>query len=239
MYKENPKLKGSGVVACIPQKGKCPNDCADCFFQSGRSFLEPLEDNLPNMPSLKQVGHRIVRVNDGNDSNVDRQTVVSSVVQYPLKFYNTSIPKDLGGFDAPVVLTVNPGKNTDKDGTFLKEIPTNLMFIRVRTNTWNLSLVDRMVDYYGSREVPIVLGFMAYFAESIPEEHKGNYIFRKRVLNSYWAITTKAWEEVMSQYKYNKWVYSCGKIEGEFGSTFCRFCGNCIREYFVTLERMK
>ena len=42
-YIENPKTKGSGIIACIPQKGLCPNKCEDCFFQSGRSYLEPLE----------------------------------------------------------------------------------------------------------------------------------------------------------------------------------------------------
>lgn len=43
----NPKCKGSGIITCIPQAGRCPNNCADCFFQSGRSYLEPLEENLP------------------------------------------------------------------------------------------------------------------------------------------------------------------------------------------------
>lgn len=52
-YKENPKTKGSGIIACIPQTGVCPNKCEDCFFQSGRSYLEPLEENLPNMPTVE------------------------------------------------------------------------------------------------------------------------------------------------------------------------------------------
>ena len=50
---------------------------------------------------------------------------------------------------------------------------------------------------------------------SIPKRHEDNYVFRKRTLNSSRAITTAAWEAVMARYKYNKWVYSCGKIEGE------------------------
>ena len=48
-YKENPKTKGSGIICCIPQKGTCPNNCEDCFFQSGRSYLEPLSENLPRV----------------------------------------------------------------------------------------------------------------------------------------------------------------------------------------------
>jgi len=42
-----------------------------------------------------------------------------------------------------------------------------------------------------------------------------------------------------ARYKYNKWVYSCGKIEGEKGTTACRHCGNCLREYFATCERIR
>ena len=44
--------------------------------------------------------------------------------------------------------------------------------------------------------------------------------------------------KVMEKFKYNKWVYSCGKIEGELGTPACNRCGNCLREYFATMERM-
>jgi len=57
MYKENPKTKGSGIICCIPQTGICPQKCDDCFFQSGRSYLEPLVDNLPNMPDFDTSGN--------------------------------------------------------------------------------------------------------------------------------------------------------------------------------------
>lgn len=236
MYKENPKTKGSGVVTCIPQTGTCPNKCEDCFFQSGRSYLEPLDENLPNFPE-NLFWHQVVRVNDGNDSNVKRNLVMKTVADVPMKFYNTAIPKNLDEFIEPVVLTVNPGKMTDKD-FYAVEAPTNLMMVRFRTNTWNLDLCDEVVDWYSEREVPIILTFMAYFglADTIPEDHRDNYAFRKRTLNSYNAITTDAWENVMARYKYNKWTYSCGKIEGEKGVTACARCGNCVREYHVTME---
>ena len=239
VYIENPKTKGSGIISCIPQKGTCPNNCEDCFFQSGRSYLEPLAENLPNMPTVEQVGWRVVRVNDGNDSNVQRDLVLEETNKYPLKFYNTAIPKDLEGFKyAPVVLTVNPGRMTDT-GSYFIEPPKNLMFVRFRINTWNLSMASNVVRYYSERSVPIILTFMAYFEDLPPTKHTKNYTFRKRTLNSYWAITTKAWEEIMDRYKYNKWVYSCGKIEGEKGTTACRHCGNCLREYFATMERQE
>jgi hypothetical protein len=240
-YIENPKTKGSGIVCCIPQTGRCPMKCKDCFFQSGRSYLEPLNDNLPNMPNpdwVEKHGY-IVRVNDGNDSNNQRELVIESTKLYKRKFYDTSIPKDLENFDAPVVLTVNPAQMTDTKAHLLDPIPKNLMFVRVRVNTWNLNLVDEVVEYYSAREVPIILTFMAYFEAPIPAEHEKNYIFRKRTLNPYHAITTQAWKKIMARYLYNKWVYSCGKIEGERGTTACRHCGNCLREYFATMEKMR
>ena len=238
-YRENPKLKGSGILACIPQKGRCPNGCADCFFQSGRSYLEPLVDNLPNMPTAQQAAGRVVRVNDGNDSNVGRAGVVAAVQGYPMRFYNTAIPKDLGGFDAPVVLTLNPGGMTDEGWHRLDPVPPNLMFVRFRVNTWNLHLADEAVEYYSEQEVPIVLTFMAYFTAEISSEYQADYIVRKRTMNTYAAITTAAWEGVMARYRYCIWVSSCGKIEGEKGTTGCRYCGNCLREYFATMERLK
>lgn len=236
-YITNPKCKGSGIIACIPQKGICPVRCDDCFFQSGRSYLEPLSENLPNMAEPNDL--RVYRINDGNDSNIERDYVIKASAPYKMKFYNTSIPKNIEKFDAPVVLTINSGKKTDKDVVLLKLIPKNLMFVRVRTNTWNLYLVEKAVNYYSAHEIPVILTFMAYFTTSIPEEYKNDYIFRKRTLNSYLAITSEAWERVFEPYRYNKWVYTCGMAEGEKGTTSCRHCGNCLREYFTTLERME
>lgn len=248
-YKVNPKTIGSGIVCAIPQKGRCPNNCEDCFFQSGRSFLEPLNENTPNMPTVEQTVGRVVRVNDGNDSNNYPYLVKDAVRYYPMKFFNTSIPKNLEFFEDPVVLTINPGEMTDKEFYKLEPIPKNLMFVRIRTNMWNFeNVVIPAVEYYTSKEVPVVLTFMAYYDTSdkikVPEFIDGSttkkaYIFRKRTLNSYFAITTDAWEWIMKLFKYNKWVYSCGKIEGEKGTHACHRCGNCLREYFYTMEKLR
>jgi len=235
-YIVNPKTKGSGIICCIPQEGGCPVKCADCFFQSGRSYLEPLADNLPNMPSLEEVGNCVVRVNDGNDSNNDPELVMAAVQQYPQRFYNTSISRDLEKFDAPVVLTLNPSLQTDASIKLLDPIPPNLMFVRMRTNTWNLHLVDETVKYYSEREIPVVLTFMAYYEADIPAGHEKDYTYRKRTLNSYWVITTEAWDRVMARYKGNKWVYSCGKNADTFA---CSRCGNCLREYFFVSQKLK
>lgn len=240
MYIENPKTKGSGLICAIPQQGKCPQKCKDCFYQSGRGYLEPLDENTPNMPTVEMAKNRIVRVNDGNDSNYLRKSVVFKTKQFQNKFYNTSLPVRLGEFDAPVVLTINPGMMTDCKCYQLQKIPPNLMFVRFRTNTWNLNILDLAVKHYTKRKVPVVLTFMAYHKEeSIPEKERVYYRYRKRTTNSYWAITTSAWDKIMSRYKYNYYLYSCGIVEGELGTSACSRCGNCIREYFNTKERMR
>lgn len=241
-YKENPKTAGSGIVCAIPQTGRCPNGCEDCFYQSGRSYLEPLADHLPNLPPVEMTFNKLVRINDGNDSNVRRNEVVATAKRYAMRFYNTAIPDDLAGFDAPVVLTVNPGPMTDTAFHRLEHIPANLMFVRVRTNTWNLDTVVRpAVAYYAARSVPVVLTFMAYYRAVVPETHGADYVFRRRTLNHYQAIRTAAWRRIMRLWEdtaEEKWVYSCGKLEGENGDTSCKRCGNCLREYFAAMERI-
>lgn len=234
-YIENPKTKDSGILCCIPQTGTCPMKCSDCFFQSGRSFLEPLDENLPNMPKEEQALGLVVRVNDGNDSNNQRDLVIDKTEIYSDKFYNTSIPKDLEGFDAPVVLTINPAKMTDIRYHALPDpIPQNLMFVRIRTDMWNLNLVSEAVDYYTERDVPVVLTFMAYFNDPVPVDYRKFYEFKKRTLNSYYVIKYEAWKKAMAMFETNPLVHSCSGPN----NFKCKNCGTCIREYYVTKTRM-
>lgn len=236
-YIENPKTKGSGILCAIPQTGTCPINCPDCFFQSGRSYLEPLDQNLPNLPSKEQSLTHIIRINDGNDSNNKRNVVIEAAKQYSNVFFNTSIPKDLASFNSPVVLTVNPGKLTDLVPN-TKDIPEptkNLMFVRVRVNSWNLPAVDKYIEFYTSKNVPVVLTFLGFYQEPIPESHKQNYEFKKRTLNSYYVINQTTYYSIVNKYIDNPLVYTCGK----YNTYSCSRCGNCIREYFNTLERCK
>jgi hypothetical protein len=234
-YIENPKTMGSGIICAIPQKGRCPRDCADCFFQSGRSYLEPLVENTPNMPSLAQVEGRVVRVNDGNDSSVNREHVIAQTDKYKDRFFNTAVAYHLEDFPGPVVLTVNPGKMTDQDFILLADPPKNLMFVRVRVNTWNLDVVSEVVEWYAhERRIPVVLTFMAYFEASVPEREQVYYEYRRRTLNSYWCIRKVKWREIMTALG-GPLVYSCSGP----GPSGCKHCGNCLREYYATKERMR
>jgi len=115
------------------------------------------------------------------------------------------------------------------------------MFVRFRASTWNVKLADKAIAWYTSRNVPVVLTFMNYFKYegNVPKEHVRNYTRRVHSMNEYLAITTSAWRRVMSAHEDNILVSSCGKIEGEKGRCGCKYCGNCLREYFSTLERMR
>lgn len=231
-YTENPKTEGSGIVCAIPQRGTCPHRCADCFFQSGRSYLEPLAENLPNMPPPDVTAGRVVRVNDGNDSNVNRKLVEAATAHYPDRFYNTSLPRL--GFPAPAVLTVNPGEMTDVD-FYRNHLEPGLMFVRVRVNAWNRrTVVPAAVRHYRSLGASIALTFMAYFTEAVPKSHTADYVWRSRTLNSYWCLRESTWRSIMREYPYST-VWSCSGP----GPSLCRHCGACLREYYAAKERMR
>ena len=249
-YIHNPKTIKSGIICAIPHTGICPNMCPDCFFQNERSFLEPLKKNLPNMPTLKEAAGRIIRVSDGHDSIIDQEMVMEACLKYKDKFYNTACyrgtdrkrikQKDMTAllerFDAPVVVTVNPSKMTDKSFHKLDPIPRNLMFVRFRINTWNTGLAARAIDYYTALKVPVILTFMAYHTEKLPEGHEGFYTYKTRTKNPYWVINLDKSLEMVKDYVANEYVYTCGKNSNSFP---CHRCGNCLREYYATKERLR
>ena len=232
-YIRNPKTEKSGIFCCIPQEGKCKIGCKDCFFNGSRSYVK----NTPNYPPQHIAEKYPIRVNDGNDSNNDFLQVITDTMFIPMKFYNTCVPK-VEHFPSPVVLTINPSDITDTNFHKLKSIPDNLMFVRIRVNTWNIeTVVKPAVDYYTSRGVPVVLTFMAYYTIPIPEGHKHYYVTRKRTTNIYDAIKGGVWKGIMEKFEGNKLVYSCG--EDINGTISCKYCGNCMREFWNTTYRLE
>ena len=227
-YIENPKTLGSGILCCIPQTGECPVKCKDCFFQSGRSYLEPLSDNLPNLPDPEFANNFVVRMNDGNDSNVDKKIVVETASKYRDVFFNTSFANSY--FPNPVVVTINPAELTDIGFHKLTGDLTNVMFVRFRINMWNIELAKEAVEYYNKLDIPVVFTFMAYYTEEIPEEHKDKYIWMKRHINSYYVLKSEYVKEIKETFKYKK-VYFCGAQK-------CKDCGRCLTEYFNTKRKM-
>jgi hypothetical protein len=218
----NPKLIGSNIIDCIPQTGECPNRCSECFYNGGR-FFRTLDE--PLIPSCEEVGDKIVRVNTGNDSNVNKSLVLEQTKQYKHKFYNTSIPKF--DFHAPVVFTCNP-----KEDFILANPVDNIMFVRIRTTTWNKKERDVAIQYYKKLNVPIVLTFMRFYNKySIPENQLENYEWRENILNNYFCIKTEAILNIMKEY--NKMgVLMCGTPY----SSNCVDCGNCENLYWRAIR---
>jgi hypothetical protein len=227
-YLKNPKLKGTNIIDCIPQTGECPRQCPECFYNGGR-FFRTLDE--PWMPSVEEAESKIVRVNSGHDSNVDKDMVLKKTEQYLSKFYNTSVPNF--NFQSPVVFTCNGGS---KGIVRLAEPTPNLMFVRVRTNSWDLESVDLAVEHYWNKyNVPVVLTFMRYYnGELIPEEAKNDYEWRKSILNEYFCIKQEAVLRIMSKYK-GTGVKMCGTPV----SSVCADCGNCEHLYWQALRRME
>lgn len=239
MYIENPKTKSSGILCAIPQGPEdlpCKGGCTDCFFQGGRSYLEPLKEHLPNMPSVEEAQGCVVRVNDGLDSAQNYEKVRESTAIYPHKFYNTSM-RDVD-FDAPYVLTLNPGDMTD-EAIHVFDPPANLMFVRFRANMWNTRLLQEAVDRWCvQRDIPLVVTFLAYYKDResvkrIKDRYAEYYTFKKRTTNSYWVANAKAWDAILTYAKHSL-VRTCGYDAETHG---CMHCGVCLSEYWRVVDR--
>ncbi len=233
--KKNPKLAGTSVHDCIPQTGKCPVNCNQCYFNRPGAYYYPI-DELPLIPT--GVGNYIVRMNCGHDSNIQRNKVIVVAEQYKNVFFNTSIPQL--DFPGPVVFTANPKE--EEDACLFAKLPKNLMFVRLRTSGTNLYLIDQAVKYYTAFDIPVVITMMAYYTESPPVVlsvdtglHRENcYVWQKRHINSYWCPTEQFKRAVMERYQNNRSVSLCGA----FTSNWCRDCRNCESYYWQTRKRL-
>ena len=238
--KRNPKMEGTTFWDCIPQKGACPINCSQCFFnRPGAYYTE-----VPTVPTPEEVGDGIVRVNCGNDSNNQRDLVIETAKKYQRFFFNTSIPRF--DFPGPVVLTANP-KEEDWDRYAMPDYhgewispARNLMFVRLRTSATNLPLIDKAVTAWTAARVPVVITFMAYYDHepAVPEGlvfKEPCYEWRVRHINSYWCPTKGFMRWVMGRYAQNRLVSMCSSIN----SAYCRDCRNCETYYLQTMKRLR
>ena len=253
MTKRNPKLEGTPIFDCIPQKGSCPIGCSQCFFNRPGAYYIPL-DQLPLVPTPEEVGDGIVRMNCGNDSNNQRNLVIEAAKKYQRFFFNTSIPRY--DFPGPVVLTANPkeedwdhyvqpdyrgGGDSEGFGGAWHTPALNLMFVRLRTSATNLPLIDKAVYRWTEAKVPVVITFMAYYdhvptvLEQVARPWRSCYKWKVRHINSYHCPTKTFMRYVMSRYRDNRLVSMCGSIE----SSYCRPCRNCETHYLQTMKRLR
>lgn len=227
MSEKNPKLVGSNIIDCIPQTGECPNKCSECFYNGGR-FYRSLDK--PLIPTPKEAGEKIVRVNSGHDSNCEKERALAVTRCYKNKFYNTSIPNF--DFPAPVVFTAN--RQCPQNKVHLVKPTLNLMFVRARVTPWNLDKVQKIIDFYWKTHgVPVVLTFMRFYnGDLIPPEHKGDFEWKEHIINSYWCPTTETIVAIMSFFA-GQGVRMCGTPY----SSLCVDCRNC--EFFYWEYRRK
>jgi hypothetical protein len=224
-YIANPKLVDTPILDCIPQSGKCPMNCPECFYnRPGAFYCEP-----PNVPDPKLVGDRLVRMNCGHDSNLERNLVIETAAQYKFVFFNTSISHF--NFPGPVVFTANPKE--EEPACIVSPVPDNLMFVRLRVSSTNLQLVDTAAWEYTKRGVPVVLTFMAYYDKTPDPQF---YEWRVRHTNSYWCPTNRFIESVRARPLLgHRLVSMCGALD----DNYCRSCRNCETYYVQTIKRIR
>lgn len=205
---KNPKIAGSNIVECKPQVGYCKNNCNQCYYNRNEEYRDA---------SIVPVDTgKIVRMNAGHDSNIQRDLVIATSTLYKHVFFNTSIPNF--DFPGPVVFTANPDE--EKIAVFIK-IPKNLMFVRLRVSSTNLDHVQEAIGYYTSRLVPVVLTYMAYY--TCPPSEPCCYEWRKRNINNYWCPTEMFKKDVLLEYG-NRLVSNCGNL--------CKDCETCETWYW-------
>lgn len=229
----NPKQEGSNLISCKPQVGLCPLDCNQCYYNRPGAFY--VDINEPHMPSVEDVGNKIVKVNDGHDSNIYKLRMLNATDIYKRRFFNTSIPEF--DFPGPVVYTANRQEETDRgwiNADFDKCMPNNLMFVRLRVSWANLSLVSRAVDVWTSYGVSVVLTFMAYYDIEPPKEF---YDYRVRHVNKYWCASREFMKSTLARMMVigDRLVTMCGTLD----SNYCKDCRNCETYYWQTMKRIK
>jgi hypothetical protein len=228
MNKENPKQIGSNLIDCKPQKGLCPNKCAECFYNRPGAFY--IDVNKSKFPTKAEAKGKIVRINSGHDSNIDRERVIKASERYKNYFFNTSISRF--DFPGPVVWTANPKEELPI--TFPRKLPDNIMFVRLRVSATNLMHIMQAVDHFANLRVPIVLTFMAYYSRKPDLEY---YTWQVRTINSYWCPKFSFVKNVINRAKLNggRLVTICGSL---FGAK-CSECRNCETYYWQTIKHMQ
>lgn len=244
----NPKQIGSTLHDCRTQTGKCGMDCNQCFYNRDGAFY--CDINKPQLPAPDTVGHEIVRMNCGHDSNFNRAACIKQALKYENFFFNTSVPKF--DFPGPVVFTANP-KEEEPSSVILdnqliqagiRAASSNLMFVRLRVSASNLNLITEAVQQWTSFQVPVVLTFMAYYEkkalqkviDEVPEA-KTYYVWKKRHINSYFCPTRAFKQSVMKRMKNHggRLVTMCGTLD----SNYCRDCRNCESYYWITKKHLE
>ncbi len=231
MNKRNPKQVGTILYDCVPQKGPCPNNCNQCYYNE--CFYAGHE---PLIPEPRDVVGGIVRMNSGNDSNNEKELVLETAKQYKDVFFNTSIPHYK--FPGPVVFTANREEELLATYVLPPVIPMNLMFVRMRTSAMNLDRVLDEATEWTQRNIPVVLTLMRYRDIGDILEGFGMYYENEPFVDHAWWLPTKNfWSAIVSRSKFqvNRLIHTCGS----YSSHLCKDCGLCECYYRITKKRLE
>ena len=232
---ENPKTEGTHIIDAIPQTGLCPMKCSECYYNDDGFYLSK---DVPNVPTSVEALGRIVRVNSGHDSNIDRTNVMNVTQIFRDRFYNTCIP--ILHFGRPTILTIN-GRDTDNSYVSPHKIEGSLetlMALRFRVNTWNLPLLENALNEYFSYglHAPFILTPMRYKSvEAIPETHRKFYTRRKHIVNDWWCLTEEGFLLVKSLMRYPS-AFLCGNPFDN--SSLCSQCRLCEHFYVSSMNKI-
>jgi hypothetical protein len=239
VYTPNPKLVNSGMWACRPQTGRCPNGCSECYYNHP-GYYEDITQ--PSVPDPADVGDDIVRMDDGHDSNLQRELVVQTAAQYKNVFYNTSIARL--NFDAPVVLTANPREEQSDTWAWPDAVgyPINLMAVRIRLTPANVSDTTRLLMEWTDRGVAVLVSHMRYYTQDAlfdmlvgaPTVSSADYDFHKHVLNDCWQPNAGLQQRLGT-------AIGLGRRHGAYlcGDKPCKDCRQCESLYWLARRRME
>ena len=232
---ENPKMVGSGLVSARVQTGPCPNHCPECYYNGpdgkGLGYCENIFE--PHIPTPEEAMGKLVRMNDGHDSNISRDLVMATARELIRQgargaYMNTSIPRfdfeDGQGGKFPVIFTCN-----GRQPVFVDDCPKNLMAVRLRWNSWEHGAQAALVHHYLDRRVPVIITPMRYREPWAmpPDAREHDYEWRQHILNPYWCVRPELLKRkvdaLMASFHYSRELVLC---EGR-----CAECGNCARLY--------
>tara|TARA_Y100000310_G_C20563218_1_gene754122 strand:- start:11 stop:733 length:723 start_codon:yes stop_codon:yes gene_type:complete len=232
----NPKIRNTNMITARPQGDDCPLECSECFYNSDNYYEDK---STASMPSVEESKEKIVKVNDGHDSNIDSDRVISTTSRYKDKFYNTSIGTLF--FKKPTILTIN-GKDTDETYIETRDIRgdlNTLMAIRFRVNLWNIGLCEDAINTYRGDGIgaPFLLTDMRYNnIASIPKEFRKWYEYKEHISNSYYSLNKKGLDILFTYLMRYFNVYWCGNPFTK--STLCEDCFLCEHFYIVCKSKI-
>ena len=229
--KRNPKMEGmSSGTACRKRASALSAATSASSTGPGAYYTQ----RRP-CPTPEEVGDDIVRMNCGNDTNINRALVIETAKRYKHAFFNTSVRGKLD-FPGPVVLTANPKEEEQALVAELRRRSAPQPHVHPPPRVQHQPPLHRpgraMVDqrrHSRRADLHVLLRPRARGARSSGRRPSAARATSGSVrhINSYWCPTKDFMRYVMKRYEDNRLVSMCGSID----VGYCRACRNCETYY--------